>query len=259
MSYDELAALFSRYEMCINRGWHALRTCRRLTYSAMLMLFLLINSSVAAAAGLDIYLVRHAETEANASGVNNKQTSGEFSVTGLQQIAHLTTDLVRYQFDEILVSPTERTLNTIAPYLKKSGRVGVVWPEITECCWQGENGGVFEGQLVPGREIVLPPDVVQQFVFRDAASRVRYEGRNYADGMAQVQQAVKLIKARYFGSGKTILIVTHYHAGGLLMAQLLDVERAKLPGLINAGITHLQQMPDGSMALLMVNGTPVAR
>lgn len=204
--------------------------------------------------GLDIYLLRHAQTVANATGVNDKRSSSMFSEAGLAQIDSLTRNLMNYHFDAILVSPTERTLFTIHPYLKQSMMTGIVWPEITECCWQKERDG--DGQLQESEAIQLPIEIAQQFSFRDSASSRKYANRNYADGVLQVRQAVSLLKSHYFDSGKTILIVIHYHAGAVLLGELLGVDRDSLPSLENAKLTHLRQDKDGRFTLLKINDNP---
>lgn len=226
----------------------------RQTLLRLLMSCLLFHAVAAVADGLDIYLVRHAQTEANASGVNDRRTSSTFSIAGQSQIRQLTENLMKYKFDAVLVSPTERTLYTIAPYLKVTGTTGVIWPEIAECCWQKDMENQGGGHLVWGEEVRLSPEIAAQFSFRDGIPARGYANRSYADGIEQLRQAATLIKDRYCCSGKSILIVTHYHAGALLMAQLLGMERESLPGLENAGIAHLQQGTDGRFSLLMVNG-----
>lgn len=226
----------------------------RHTLLRLLMSCLLFHTVAAGADGLDIYLVRHAQTEANASGVNDKRTSSTFSNAGQTQIRQLTEELMKYKFDAVLVSPTERTLYTIVPYLKVTGATGVIWPEIAECCWQEDRENQYGGHLVWDKEIRLSPEIATQFSFREGIPARGYANRSYADGIAQVRQAATLIKDRYSGSGKSILIVTHYHAGALLMAQLLGMERESLPGLENAGIAHLRQGADERFSLLMING-----
>lgn len=220
----------------------------------LLVSCLLFHAVAAVADGLDIYLVRHAQTEANASGVNDKHTSSTFSNAGQSQIRQLTDNLMKYKFDAVLVSPTERTLYTIAPYLKVTGTTGVIWPEIAECCWQKDQKNQDGGHLVWGEEVRLPPEIAAQFSFRDGIPARGYANRSYADGIEQLRQAATLIKDRYCCSGKSILVVTHYHAGALLMAQLLGMERGDLPSLENTGIAHLRQGADGRYSLLMING-----
>lgn len=231
--------------------------CHDKVFSRLLALILLFNAGLShAGAGLDIYMVRHAQTVANATGVNDKRSNSMFSGEGQAQVAALTRELQNYHFDAVLVSPTERTLLTIHPYLQLNKMAGSVWPEITECCWQQERREGETGQLIQSGAIQLPPEIAGQFSFLDSASAYKYANRNHADGVAQIRQAVSLLKARYFDSGKSILIVTHHHAGAVLLAELLGVARDSLPGLENARLAHLRQQPDGSFTLLKINGKP---
>ncbi|MEW6563737.1 MAG: histidine phosphatase family protein [Pseudomonadota bacterium] len=224
----------------------------RLFFLPLILLFAL---GTAWGGGLDIYFVRHAQTVANASGQHNKQSSGSFSEDGERQIAELTETLRDLHFDAILVSPTERTLYTILPYLKQQQLTAAIWPELTECCWQ-EDRQATGGLLQKGKAIILEADAAPYFNFRNAASAMHYSNRSYADGVAQVEEAYRLLRSDYFSSGKTILIVAHYHSGGLLLSKLLGIPREALPGPENAKLTHLRQDADGKFRLLMLNGLP---
>jgi broad specificity phosphatase PhoE len=218
-----------------------------------LLLILLFQTGLSRAAGmLDIYVVRHAETLANVSGVHDSHSDNTLSERGQAQVDALTRDLANHHFDSVLVSPAERALLTIQPYLQRSGSVATLWPELTECCWQQERGE--DGSLQTAQAIHVPAGIAAQFTFRDGDSTFAYANRNYADGVAQVRQAVSMLKQRYFNSGKRILIVTHYHAGAVLMGELLGVSRDRLPGLKNARVSHLRQLPDGRFELLTING-----
>ncbi len=218
-----------------------------------LLLVLLFQAGLSQAAGmLDIYVVRHAETLANVTGVYDSHSDNTLSEHGKAQVDALTRSLSDDRFDAVLVSPAERALRTIQPYLQQSGRVGVVWPELVECCWQRDRNE--DGSLHMAQAIRLPADIAAQFTFRDSGSTFEYANRNYGDGVAQVHQAAILLKKHYGNSGKRILIVTHYHAGAVLMGELLGVSRDSLAGLKNASISHLRQQPDGCFELLTING-----
>jgi len=219
----------------------------------LLILLFGCASLVANAGGLDIYLLRHAETQANATGTHNTVTSGAFSSEGEAQIRQVTNGLMRSRFDDILVSPTERTLYTIAPYLLQSGHTAEIWPEIAECCWQKDRSDNAAGVSVWGDEIRLPVTIAPQFVFRTDIPQRNFANRSYADGVAQVRQAADLIRQRYGHSGKTILLVLHYHSGAVLMAELLGQDREQVPHLKNARLTHLRQDDAGQFHLMTTN------
>lgn len=224
--------------------------------ATLLSLILLFAHGVAHAGGLDVYFVRHAQTLSNAKGVHNTRNSSTFTGVGMQQVEVLTEALKGYQFDDVLVSPTERTLNTIQPYLRDTGKRAEVWPEITECCWQSDRGDLSGGQVTWDREMRIPSEFADQFIFRDRNSMQLCGNRNYADGVAQVRRAADLIRKRFGNSGKTILVVAHYHSGQVLLGELLGVERDTLPGLENARISHLSQNTDGSFTLRSINVVP---
>lgn len=185
------------------------------------LLLSLLCASAYAGEGLDLYFVRHAQTQANAQGVHTTQTSSTFSEAGLAQVGALTAALKSYRFDAILVSPTERTQQTIRPYLEQSGKSAETWQELTECCWQHDR-----------------------------------DDPKYMAGTEQVWRAADMIRQRYGNSGKTILVVAHYHSGQVLLAKLLGVSRDDLPGLENARITHLKQDAGGKFSIVTINVEP---
>ena len=188
----------------------------------LISMILMFSAGLAqAGGGLDIYFVRHAQTLANAKGVTNTHTSSTFSDTGLAQIEALIAALKNYRFDAIMVSPTERTQQTLRPYLDQTGQSAETWQEITECCWQHDPSNAA-----------------------------------YAAGAAQVNKAADMIRQRYGNSGKTILVVAHYHSGQVLLADLLGVDRESLPGLENARITHLKQDASGKFSIVTINVEP---
>lgn len=224
----------------------------------LVVAILLCGVAAAQAGGLDIYFVRHAETMANASGVNTSGNSNMFSEKGNEQVGALTRELNAMRFDAILVSPAERAINTILPYLKESGQKGIIWPELTECCWQKNRDTQVAGRLVTSSALRLNNEQVTYFSFRDSDSTLSYANNSYADGVAQVRHAEELLKQHYFGSGKTILIVAHYHSGQVLMADLLGTTRDKLPNLENGKLAHLRQGDDSRFTLISINGEEFA-
>lgn len=226
----------------------------------ILAIIVLLYTAGAAQAqgGLDIYFVRHAESQANATGVNSSGNSNVLSKKGDVQVSTLTGRLKSLHFDAIIVSPAERAINTILPYLRESGQKGEIWPEVVECCWQKERNTTAPGRLVTSSAIRLSNEQEAYLTFRDADSMRLYGNNSYADGVVQVRRAEELLKQRYFGSGKTILIVAHYHSGQVLIADLLGLTREDIPNLENARLTHLRQGSDGRFTLLSINDKDVA-
>ncbi|MFQ5518965.1 MAG: histidine phosphatase family protein [Mariprofundus sp.] len=208
--------------------------------------------SAAQAAASEIYYVRHAETVGNVTHKHTRKNDRTFSSKGKQQVIELTRKLDRLRFDYILVSPKYRALNTVFPYLKKHALKAEIWPELAECCWQKERNMSF-GKLRRGSRIKLEAQMKNYFTFPDAESRNRYDAKNYGQGMMQTFMATEKMKQRFAGSGKTILVIGHYHAGARVIEILQGIEPVGGHKLSNAKIHHLRENSDGSFALISSN------
>ena len=64
-----------------------------------------------------LYLLRHCSTKDSELGINGSRTDTPLSEKGLLQARELANILLNYQFDLLIVSPLQRTLQTIEPYL----------------------------------------------------------------------------------------------------------------------------------------------
>jgi broad specificity phosphatase PhoE len=203
--------------------------------------------------GLEIYFVRHAETEGNRTHIHTRENDRTFSTEGEKQVAALTEKLSQYRFDHILVSPKYRALNTIYPYLKKIGKKAEIWPELAECCWQKRRYTSSSSNLPRGKRIKLDARMKPYFVFRDHASRYLYKTRNYGDGLVQVAKAVDLIRKKFSQSGKRILLVGHYHAGARIIEMLQEPGSERRIKLSNAKITYLKEIRRGEFRVISYN------
>ena len=70
---------------------------------------------------MDIFLLRHAETEANEQGVLSSSADDALTKYGLEQANSIVAELEKLGIKSILSSPYHRTLKTIAPFAKASG------------------------------------------------------------------------------------------------------------------------------------------
>lgn len=208
--------------------------------------------------GLDVYILRHAETLANITGVSTDQNTTIFSKRGQQQVAQLPEKLKAYRFDYILVSSMHRARYTILPYLEQSSMIAEIWPELGECCWQKNQSVSTSASFLMGRAITLDAREIEHFRFRDNFSRQTYNQQNYADGIMLQKKAAKNLIERFGHSGKSVLIVGHNNAGGRLIEILLGLSPEGRFYLKNAAISHLRQREDGSFQLLMLNDLPYA-
>ena len=78
-----------------------------------------------------------------------------------------------------------------------------------------------------------------------------------ADVNAVVEKLVSLVRARFAGSDKSILLVGHGNSGRLLLHALLKNGDAWKTELANTGIWMAEEQADGSFKLRLLNDAPV--
>ncbi len=173
---------------------------------------MLLLCSLTIAASTDLTFVRHGETIANATGKYNSQTIDTFSKKGQDQVARLTRDLMTQPaYDVILVSPSPRALNSIAPYLKATRKQALVWPLLYECCTEKRPADARATSFKFGVKIAIPGAIAPQFMM--ARDQINYPApKGYNEGLAQVAASVAEFRKKYLG--KRVLIVGHSGAGG---------------------------------------------
>lgn len=166
----------------------------------------------------DLIFVRHGETVANATGKYNSSTIDTFSKKGQTQVDRLTQNLLAGQgFDVILVSPSPRALNTIAPYLRAKGKQAAVWPLLYECCTTKRPSKAHATKFGFGVKIAVPGKIAKQFTFLPNQNRYP-DPKDYNEGLAQVNMSVAEFRKKY--TGKRVLIVGHSGHGGQFLKAL---------------------------------------
>lgn len=182
-----------------------------------LLLITLLSATPAMAGdgGAEIWYLRHAETLGNVTHDHSGNNDRTFSHKGKQQAKALTGKLDRMHFDRIIVSPKERAIMTVRPYMQKHGLKAEVWQELAECCWQ-----------------------------KDRSSA------EYRRGIQMVYSAAGKIRSRFAGSHQRILIVGHYHSGSRLVEVLQGREPKGRYKLSNTGMLHLVESGDGYFKLV---------
>lgn len=209
-------------------------------------------------AGLDLYIVRHAQTMANVTKVYSPKNQRTFSKQGEEEIDALLHKLDGLHLDRILVSPTYRTLRTIAPYLRREGRIAEIWPELEECCWQPDRDSPASKRIPRGDPIRIDADLAGLVRFRSPETRFWYNAQNYADSERQVEEAAALVRQRFSRTGRSVLIVSHFHTGAWLIADLLGDPAAQKLALRTGALTQLRQDGDGRFRIVTLNDAPFA-
>jgi broad specificity phosphatase PhoE len=229
-----------------------------------------------ALAGLKVYYLRHAESGANAEHrwkstpkdqwppyVGNADA---FSPAGEAQLPGVMEKLGRHSFDFIAVSPLWRTRHTVLPYLRATGQTAEIWPELAEFHARGKDdiippalpppsGNLFDG----GAAIELPADEKPFLRQREGANRLCRPAEDRvqleADRQALTERVVRLLRDRFGGTDKTVLLVGHGNAGRLLASTLAGEQRIMEQGryILNARLWMAEEQPDGTFRLMLFN------
>ncbi|MFC1642548.1 histidine phosphatase family protein, partial [Myxococcota bacterium] len=202
------------------------------------------------------YYIRHAETVANVLEDPSQTTLEDldtFTELGTRQVEAMTTFLLASGIapDAVLVSPTWRSQNTIAPYLARAGLTGEIWLELSECCAEDPTGGPLptEPTFYEYYEASLE---AENLAFRDDA-RANWQNDTYEDGLFMVMTARDALLERFGNSGKSIIISGHAVAGSILIGLLLGEDMTAGEDefimenrlfMMNTGMHHLEQDPD---------------
>ena len=134
------------------------------------------------------YLIRHAQTEANAQGLLSCEHAECLNAVGRVQAGHLRDYLLKLDFDALWVSPLTRAIATIQPYCEATGCGYEAMPMLAE--------GRFN--LNPNAEIADPVYSEDGLPLRDESVE-SFRGR--------VRQFINLLLSD--NSDRSIVVVTH--------------------------------------------------
>lgn len=234
-----------------------------------------------AEAGLKIYYIRHAEGGHNVKKAWEEKGIPEsdwpayvgnpdmFTPKGKGEVLAATESLKAYKFDFIASSPLWRARNTVLPYMKFKGSKGEVWPELREgkgmtTILSEDIPAVEEVILNKGKPIEIPEEEQEFFKLRDGAVNNYSKYPKDSDDDEKVAymkhaslHAIEVIKKRFGGTEKSILLAGHNSAGVSLLKLLLKGKPEIKGGLKNTGIWMVEQQEDGSFKLRMYNSVPI--
>lgn len=80
---------------------------------------------------MKIFLLRHAPTLDNEKNINGSQTDTPLSKKGVEIAQHIVNELANNKYDVIYVSPLQRTIQTIQPYLETIENPNVIVSVLT--------------------------------------------------------------------------------------------------------------------------------
>ncbi len=186
---------------------------------------------------MKLLIVRHAESNGNADGDYSVASHDSLSSRGRRQALTLARCLMKYKFDRILVSPLQRALETIAPFLESTTRHAEIWPEIAEACWQSHRERASERWKT--QPAFLPPHMAHLLYFRDNDAVKPAEDETFSEGLCRVYETRWLLQEMAGGSCRSVLMVTHGHFIQELINALLGAEEIISYPHDNCGITSL--------------------
>ena len=184
---------------------------------------------------MKLLIVRHAESQGNASGNYATAQADSLSDRGREQAASLIDNLGAWSFDKIIVSPLQRARQTISPYLAATHRQAEVWPEISEACWH--EGQEAAAESWSKRPAPLPASESHLFVYRDGEAVRPGFPESFGMGLYRVRCSLELMQNRLARTTQAVLMVTHGHfIRELLNLMLKPSEPAEFPH-DNCGMT----------------------
>lgn len=170
---------------------------------------------------MEIFLLRHAETETNRDGGLATGIDDALSQQGQWQAQSIIPGLVELGIEGVLSSPYPRALETVQPFAE----VAKVKVKVHPC--------LAEGQLLLGET----PDHEKPTYFRHASGYdCPSEGETAGAFLSRVAQAQELILSQ---AVSRVLVVTHGHMLRELLNRLLSLPNKTRFPHENCGLTHV--------------------
>jgi probable phosphoglycerate mutase len=193
-----------------------------------------------------LLLVRHGESEWNASGLLQGQADPPLSKLGRAQAAHMAARLVDEEIDLIVASDLQRAMDTARP-LADHVRLEVTpleaLREVDLGSWTGASRAQIEEQS---------PELWRRW--RIEGIEGWEGGERYEQAMVRVGDAIaSLAEGRH---GKTVVAVSHGGSIRLATCHLLGMpatELGRIMSIGNASITEFVVEPDGTGRLVRLN------
>lgn len=179
-----------------------------------------------------IWLVRHGETDWNASRRLQGSTDIELNSVGYAQASSVARWLAPVGLDAIYSSPLARTIQTATPLAAQRGVSLQLIPELAE-----RHFGVFQG-LTPEEVLQQYPEDHRRWQARDP-DFCPQGGESLRDFSQRVRMALQAIVSQHLG--QTVAVFSH---GGVLdiiyrLAKQLDLHVPRDWPIPNAGIQRL--------------------
>ena len=202
---------------------------------------------------MELVFGRHGQSMGNLTNDYSTPAHDQLSPLGWEQAERLAERLAEYRFDTIYASPLRRARETITPYLRQSGQVAEIWPELVEGCWQADREAAPPERLDPPRPFALDASLRDRFVPCSDPAFWAPEGEAYCECLARIERVAARLLERHAGSPDRVLVVGHEYAGGRLIEMLLGIEPQGRLYHTNTGLSRLVEGEDGGFTARFVN------
>lgn len=168
-----------------------------------------------------LLIVRHAESKGNVKVGYSPATYDSLSGRGEKQASSLVDCLRSAHFDKIIVSPLQRALETLSPYLKATGQRAEIWPELGEACSHVEReapSASWNKEPAP-----LSAEFSPFFAYRSGEAFQPVYPESFGNGLLRVHEAAARIRDMASRQHGTVLMLTHEHFIRELITVILDI------------------------------------
>lgn len=194
-----------------------------------------------------IFLIRHGETEWNATGRLQGTSNVQLSAVGIHQAKLLAQHAPFHTADAIYSSDLIRARSTAEILAKRFNLKVRVMLELRETSF-----GDWEGQSIK----TLAEDLNSDFETFFTAPELCHppHGESFVDCQARMLSAIQKIIAE--NEGKRIIVVSHGAAIRLLLCAILDMPIRKMWSIAQFNMAlNVLRVDDGTFTLEMMNST----
>ncbi len=198
---------------------------------------------------MQLYLIRHAESENNAKPEHLRQEDPPLSATGRRQAECLAQWTRSLKMDVLITSPFLRTLQTTRMVVEATSQQVHVWHDVFERggCYPGHGPDAKQGASGLGRSQIRQQacDDERKCVIDDTIGEDGWwSGRDReSDEQAVLRASVvtERLRATFGNSDKHVVAVIHADLKRLMLAEMLrpNIDPLHLGPLRNTGITKL--------------------
>lgn len=170
---------------------------------------------------MDIFLLRHAETESNRAGSLASGSEDALTEYGHWQAQTIVDGLMELEIEAILCSPYSRALDTVEPFAQAASLPVVVHPCLAE------------GQLILDNSVSHEEPVYMPHVSGYLHPAINEQAGAFLRRVTQAQEVI------FSQTSSKVLVVTHGHMIRELLNSLLALpDKTRFPH-DNCGLSHV--------------------